>query len=385
MKRYPINGIPVISQGYYVGKYASHKGEDLAVVNKTAVVAQTAGIVVQVKNNETRNWLANTESDPFKPFGFPIRKRRLKDEDYGNYIKIDHGSSIHTLQGHLDSVVAYEGQVVKKGQLVAYSDNTGNSTGPHIHSEVRVNNIVVNPNTFDYSFEGNLSPDLTNEFFPYIGTVTVRPDVDILYVRSGPARSFSLSGSGSGGNGKLNGGDEVPVRGFVRGERLSYGKVETQFWWVSTKGNYFWSGGTDLIPTLDNYPEGIIDKEKEKEHMQEKMQLIEDLKAREAELEVFFAEALPLKEKELADVQGELVRLEAEVAAVEAAEPTPEEVVEEAVEEVKVEEPAVEAEVIPEEVTEIVEEPVVEAEVVDEDKALFEKFKAFLSNFKSEE
>ena len=67
---------------------------------------------------------------------------------YGNVVVIDHGYGIKTRFGHLAKLECKAGDHVKRGQVVAAVGNTGRSTGPHLHYEVRVNGIPENPRKF---------------------------------------------------------------------------------------------------------------------------------------------------------------------------------------------------------------------------------------------
>jgi murein DD-endopeptidase MepM/ murein hydrolase activator NlpD len=67
---------------------------------------------------------------------------------YGNVLVIDHGYGVKTRYGHLSKLEVKTGDRVKRGQIVGAVGNTGRSTGPHLHYEVRVNGIPENPRKF---------------------------------------------------------------------------------------------------------------------------------------------------------------------------------------------------------------------------------------------
>ncbi|MEG6584418.1 M23 family metallopeptidase [Dendrosporobacter sp. 1207_IL3150] len=67
---------------------------------------------------------------------------------YGKLVKLDHGNGIESLYGHNSLNLVDEGEWVQKGQIIAYMGSTGNSTGSHVHYEIRVNNNAVNPAKF---------------------------------------------------------------------------------------------------------------------------------------------------------------------------------------------------------------------------------------------
>lgn len=67
---------------------------------------------------------------------------------FGKHVKIDHGHHIVTIYGHLDSIAVTEGQTVTMGTVIGTRGNTGWSTGPHLHFQINVFGIPVNPRVF---------------------------------------------------------------------------------------------------------------------------------------------------------------------------------------------------------------------------------------------
>ncbi len=70
------------------------------------------------------------------------------DRISGLYVKIEHGYHYTTVYAHLSKIFVRPGQEVKKGQLIGLVGNTGRSVGPHLHYEVRINEVPVNPVRF---------------------------------------------------------------------------------------------------------------------------------------------------------------------------------------------------------------------------------------------
>ncbi len=104
-----------------------HQGLDISGYNVygASIVAADGGTVYAV--NRTSTWGTGMFSG------------------YGYAVIIDHGDGLRTLYAHCSKIAVTPGQRVSKGQVIAYVGNTGKSTGPHLHFEVRLNNQRVNP------------------------------------------------------------------------------------------------------------------------------------------------------------------------------------------------------------------------------------------------
>lgn len=103
-------------------KNGKHRGIDLSARRGTAIYAPADGFVEYTRTNHNKG--------------------------YGNMIRISHGIGFMTLYAHLKTLKVKTGQFVKKGQLIALSGNSGASTAPHLHYEIRFLNKSLDPRPF---------------------------------------------------------------------------------------------------------------------------------------------------------------------------------------------------------------------------------------------
>ena len=115
---------PYVFEASYAGFPHFHTGIDLAVPLGTPVFAAADGVVVLAR---------------------PMADSSGQLVGYGNYVIIQHDAGLKTLYGHLLTIGVKEGDVVHRGQLIGLVGSTGNSTGPHTHFEVRIENSPVDP------------------------------------------------------------------------------------------------------------------------------------------------------------------------------------------------------------------------------------------------
>jgi murein DD-endopeptidase MepM/ murein hydrolase activator NlpD len=101
----------------FSGIIKPHEGLDIAAQTGTPVVATADGVVVKA--------------------GFGT--------GYGNMVELHHGYGMKTLYAHNSRLNVKAGQRVRRGEVIAYAGDSGSSTGPHLHYEVRLNGLPVNP------------------------------------------------------------------------------------------------------------------------------------------------------------------------------------------------------------------------------------------------
>ena len=117
----PISGIITSRYGPRWG--STHTGLDIAAPTGTTIAAAAGGTVIYSGNN---------------------------GGGLGNFIKIDHGNGVVTVYAHCSKLYVTAGQTVAQGEAIAAVGSTGNSTGPHLHLEIRVNGVAHNPQLYLY-------------------------------------------------------------------------------------------------------------------------------------------------------------------------------------------------------------------------------------------
>lgn len=117
----PVQGWLIRGFGYqidpFTGQVKMHEGLDIAAPTGTPIVAPADGTVKYAGNKK----------------------------DYGLSVEIDHGYGFITQYSHCQRIRVNSGMRIKRGDIIAYVGNTGRSTGPHLHYEVRVSYTAVNP------------------------------------------------------------------------------------------------------------------------------------------------------------------------------------------------------------------------------------------------
>lgn len=104
------------------GNYGFHTGLDLAAAEGTPVAATFYGKIIETGSSDV----------------------------WGNYILMEHSEKLQTYYCHLSEIYVEEGAVIRQGETIGLVGSTGWSTGPHLHFEVRINGIRVNPETLLY-------------------------------------------------------------------------------------------------------------------------------------------------------------------------------------------------------------------------------------------
>ena len=122
---YPVE-VPYTSSSFgwrrdpFLGVRAFHSGLDFSAAHGEKIMATGAGIVTMV----------------------------AKEKNYGNVLKIKHGDGLETRYAHCSKILVKKGDIIEKNQVIALVGNTGRSTGPHLHYEIRLNGRSLDPRQY---------------------------------------------------------------------------------------------------------------------------------------------------------------------------------------------------------------------------------------------
>ena len=133
-------------------KLPSINGITLAVVPVSGRVTSRYGAVSRIRSGaHTGTDIACTTGTDIKVVADGTVTFSQRNGSYGNLIKVDHGNGVETWYAHCSKLYATVGQQVKAGDVIAAVGSTGNSTGPHLHLEIRVDGVAINPQKYLYN------------------------------------------------------------------------------------------------------------------------------------------------------------------------------------------------------------------------------------------
>lgn len=132
-------------------KMPSINGIKLAVQPVSGVITSRYGVSSRIrKSTHTGLDIAASTGTPIKVIADGTVTCASYQGSYGKLVKIDHGNGLETWYGHTSKMYVSVGQKVTAGDVIAAVGSTGNSTGPHLHLEIRINGEHVNPQNYLY-------------------------------------------------------------------------------------------------------------------------------------------------------------------------------------------------------------------------------------------
>lgn len=124
-----------------------------------SLINPVSGVITsRFGSNDSVRSHAHSGLDIAAPYGTPIKAAASgtvtfsgnAGDGFGNYVIVSHGNGVTTVYAHCSSLLVSSGQTVSQGQVIARVGSTGNSTGNHLHLEVRKNGVTYNPQNYVY-------------------------------------------------------------------------------------------------------------------------------------------------------------------------------------------------------------------------------------------
>lgn len=126
-------------------------GIKLACTPVSGTITSRYGVSSRIRSsNHTGLDIAASTGTPIKAVATGTVTQASYQGSYGKLVKIDHGNGLETWYAHTSKMYVSEGETVEAGEVIAAVGSTGNSTGPHLHLEVRINGEHVNPQNYLY-------------------------------------------------------------------------------------------------------------------------------------------------------------------------------------------------------------------------------------------
>lgn len=126
-------------------------GIKLAYVPVMGTITSRYGVSSRIRSSDhTGLDIATSAGTPIKVVADGVIIDASYHGAYGNLVKVDHGNGLETWYAHTSTMYVSEGQKVEAGEVIAAVGSTGNSTGPHLHLEIRINGEHVNPQDYFY-------------------------------------------------------------------------------------------------------------------------------------------------------------------------------------------------------------------------------------------
>lgn len=147
----------------------------------------------------------------------------------GNFVEIDVNGR-KELYFHLNKISVSPGQSVSTGQVIGYSGKTGNATGYHLHYEVRVNGVAVDPTPYWQNSAPAPQPVVNSGGGKYRA------------IRTANVRAGASTSSQNFPDRQLKPGNEFQATKVIEGEKVTQNGITSNLWAVSTKNGHVWVG-----------------------------------------------------------------------------------------------------------------------------------------------
>lgn len=126
-------------------------GIKIATLPVTGSISSRYGVSSKIRvSTHTGLDIAASRGTPIKAIADGTVTFASYSGSYGNLVKIDHGNGVESWYAHASKINVKVGQEIKAGDIIATVGSTGNSTGPHLHLEIRINGNHVNPQKYIY-------------------------------------------------------------------------------------------------------------------------------------------------------------------------------------------------------------------------------------------